>query len=56
VKLKPNFANAHNNLGVAFGSKGIVERAVQEFQAAVRLDPANSLYRDNLIKAYGAEK
>ncbi len=39
IKLKPNKAEAHDLLGYSFYKTGQVDRAVFEFETAVKLDP-----------------
>jgi Flp pilus assembly protein TadD len=41
----------HNLLGVALASERRLDAAVQEFQTAVRLDPASEEARNNLARA-----
>ena len=52
IRLRPDWPEAHNNLGVALGSLGRFKEAVQEHAEAVRLKPdyAGALY--NLAYAY----
>jgi Flp pilus assembly protein TadD len=37
--FNPDAAEAHNNLGVAFGRKGRTDEAISQYQEAVRLKP-----------------
>jgi Flp pilus assembly protein TadD len=46
-------ANEHNNLGTAFGDEGRFDRAVEEFRAATRIEPANEEYQLNLAISLG---
>jgi tetratricopeptide (TPR) repeat protein len=39
VHLKPDYADAHNNLGAALASLGRTQEAITEFQAALRIQP-----------------
>jgi superkiller protein 3 len=39
VALSPDFADAHNNLGIAMFRTGRIDLAVEHFEAAIRLDP-----------------
>jgi tetratricopeptide (TPR) repeat protein len=40
-------ANAYANRGIAFGNKGQHDRAVQDFDEALRLDPQNAVMYNN---------
>ena len=39
INLKPDYAEAHNNLGIALGSLGDLDRAMAQFEQALRLKP-----------------
>ncbi|NJK51519.1 tetratricopeptide repeat protein [Candidatus Gracilibacteria bacterium] len=45
IQLKPNLAEAYNNLGLALGQQGELEGAIAAYQKAIQLDP-------NLVVAY----
>jgi tetratricopeptide (TPR) repeat protein len=47
-----DFARTHNNLGVAYGRKGMTDEAVGEFVAAIRLKPEYAKAYDNLGSAF----
>ena len=52
-------ANAHNNRGAAYGNKREHERAIADFDAALRLDPTHSRARFNrglMQRALGRDK
>jgi Flp pilus assembly protein TadD len=51
LKLKPDDAVAHNNLGSALAGQGYMDEAIAEFQAAVRVDPQLAPARENLERA-----
>jgi len=51
VSSRPDRSDAHNLLGVALASSGQLDAALQEFQAAVRLDPQAGEPRNNLAHA-----
>ena len=55
VKKSPDIADAHNNLGDAYASKGQWEMAMTEFQAALRLDPNDADAHNNLGLAYASK-
>ncbi|HTW66028.1 MAG TPA: tetratricopeptide repeat protein [Bryobacteraceae bacterium] len=48
LRIDPNYADAHNNLGAIFLQSGRITEAIAEYQAAVRLDPAYADARSNL--------
>ena len=48
VRLDPASAEAHNNLGSAFGLLGRFDQAIEEFREALRLDPSHARARENL--------
>ena len=39
VSLKPDYAKAHKNLGIALTKAGRIDDAVEQFQIAIRLQP-----------------
>jgi tetratricopeptide (TPR) repeat protein len=52
VRLSPNKARPHNNLGYAYALRGDWDQAIDEFRLAVRLDPDYALAQTNLRNAY----
>lgn len=50
LRLDPNSAPAHNNLGVLFERRGDTASALAEFREAARLDPEDELYRKNVAR------
>src|SRR5690606_28635408 len=51
-RIDPDDAGAHNNLGVVFFQKGLVEDAVRAFERALELDPRLEVARRNAEVAY----
>jgi superkiller protein 3 len=45
VRLRPDLAKAHFNLGVALGKQRKVEQALNEFRATLQLSPTNHAAR-----------
>ncbi|MBI5633805.1 MAG: tetratricopeptide repeat protein [Nitrospirae bacterium] len=39
VKKSPEKVRGHNELGLAYNSKGLTDKAIEQFQVALRLDP-----------------
>ena len=48
IGLKPGYAAAHNNLGIALASQGLIKDAIVEWEAALRVDPNLTGARQNL--------
>jgi Flp pilus assembly protein TadD len=51
IRLKPGFAEAHYNLGVALAREGQIEEAIRAFQEAIRLKPDFAEANDSLARA-----
>jgi tetratricopeptide (TPR) repeat protein len=47
VQIKPDDANAHNNLAVAYEANGDFESAAKEYREAMRLDKSNQYIQKN---------
>jgi protein O-mannosyl-transferase len=52
VRMSPNKARPHNNLGHAYALQGDWDQAIDEFRIAVRLNPDYALAQKNLRDAY----
>jgi tetratricopeptide (TPR) repeat protein len=52
LRLKPDVAGAHNNLGFVYESKGQFDMAIAEYQTALRLKPYNAMTHYNLAVVY----
>ncbi|KAF0218422.1 MAG: hypothetical protein FD174_2883 [Geobacteraceae bacterium] len=55
VAKSPGKARPRYNLGTALNQQGFVDEAIDQFQIALRLDPANADVRHNLGVAYVAK-
>ena len=51
IQFDPKNADAHNILGAALASRGQLEQAVAEFQAALRINPQDQQAANNLARA-----
>jgi hypothetical protein len=51
IKINPNHAPAHNNMGIALARIGQFDRAIEHFKIALRLRPDNQPYMQNLSRA-----
>lgn len=51
-RINPQDAGAHNNLGVVFYHKGLIEEAIGAFERALELDPLMQVAQRNLQVAY----
>ena len=51
LKINPNYAEAHGNLGLIFFQNGQLDDAITQFQEALQLNPALSPVQDSLAKA-----
>jgi Flp pilus assembly protein TadD len=48
LRLKPNYVEAHNNLGTALFTMGKMSEAKTEYEAALRINPDFDAARENL--------
>jgi tetratricopeptide (TPR) repeat protein len=48
VKLNPDFAQAHENLGSSLARSGQLPAAIEQFEAAIQIDPGYVVARNNL--------
>ncbi len=53
VQVYPEYARAYNNRGIVYRSHGQHERAIEDYNEAIRLDPQNPLPYTNRGVAYG---
>lgn len=52
IQLKPDYADAHFNLGVAYASQAKFEEAVRSFRQAVKFRPDYAEAWGGLVKVY----
>lgn len=45
IELEPDFADAHANLSVCYSRLGQPDRAMEEIECAIKLDPSKKRYR-----------
>lgn len=55
VRKSPWKAEAHNNLGNAYTSKGLTDKAVEHYRTALILQPDDAVAYNNLGSAYAAK-
>ena len=53
LRLKPDYAEAHYNLGIALVKKGQIDEAIRQYQEAIRLKPDYAEAHNNLGIALG---
>jgi len=51
IKLNPDFADAHNNLGAALFNAKMTEEAIDYFKEAIRIRPGFAAAQKNLETA-----
>jgi lipoprotein NlpI len=54
--VRPDYAEAYNNLGIAYGSLGDLDRAVTQFEAALGARPGFEDAARNLAMARAARR
>ena len=50
LKIEPQNAKVHNNLGVAYEAVGKIDEAIGSYERATELEPDNKFYRFNYRK------
>ena len=55
IEINPNFATAHNNLGVMYYNRGEKDKALNHYQQAAQLQPENITFQKNLADFYYVE-
>jgi Flp pilus assembly protein TadD len=56
LKLNPRSVVAHNNLGIALGSRGRMDEAIDQFRQALGIDPGFADAQRNLATAQGTRR
>ena len=56
VQSFPDFAKAHNDLGVLYYQSGEMDNALKHYEQAVHAEPHNSVFQKNLADFYYAEQ
>ncbi|MEK7449595.1 MAG: tetratricopeptide repeat-containing serine protease family protein [Planctomycetota bacterium] len=52
IRIKPDFAQAHDNLGIIYGKSGDYQKAIESFKQAIRIKPDLAQAHYNLGLAY----
>ena len=52
LSLKPDYAKAHNNLGIVYKKQGRLDEALKEFLTALKLNPDDVITHYNMALAY----
>jgi tetratricopeptide (TPR) repeat protein len=55
IKLEPRSAHAHNLLGATLANRNEIPAAIEQFRAALRIDPTNREAQQNLARAVRAQ-
>jgi tetratricopeptide (TPR) repeat protein len=53
ISISPFHANAHNNLGMSYFDKGLLDTAISHFKYAIDINPFHTDAHNNLGIAYG---
>jgi len=55
LRLNPDLAGTHNNLGVTYKAQGRLDEAIREYREALRLNPGYAMAHNNLGVTYKAQ-
>ena len=53
LEIKPDYAEAHNNLGIALAGRGQVDEAIAHYQKALEIKPDYAYAHNNLGNGLG---
>ncbi len=56
LAMHPNFALAHNDLGVLYYGRGEKDKAANHYEQAAKLEPQNAVFQKNLADFYYVEQ
>ena len=56
AEFHPDYAVAHNDLGVLYYQQGDKDKALNSYEAAARLEPDNAIFQKNLADYYYVEQ
>ncbi|MBI4689373.1 MAG: tetratricopeptide repeat protein [Nitrospirae bacterium] len=56
IRLKPDYPNAHFNLGMAYEKKGLIDKAITGYRITLRFNPYNEAARHKLELIAGHKK
>jgi len=56
LRINPEYAEAHNNLGAALGQMGRISEAIEQLKAALRISPNDVVAKNNLTKLQALQK
>jgi Flp pilus assembly protein TadD len=54
--MTPSSADAHNNLGAALAQMGQISEAIEQLKVALRINPNDTVARNNLTKLEELQK
>ena len=52
MRIRPDYAEAHNNLGNAFFGRGQLEKAMEHYRRALEINPGDTNTRNHLAVAH----
>jgi tetratricopeptide (TPR) repeat protein len=56
IRISPDYAKAHNDLGNAFLYQGKLDEAIASYREALRLNPDYTIAQENLKNALAMQK